>query len=790
MTHPKCHKCRKSHKHRDKKDCKSCRVITKKDFLDRYCKVARTVVIDKPGKYCLGENIKFEGEEVGQVAIRIVADNVKLDLCCNVLQQVNTTTDVTGIVIGDGDVHKNITITNGSILKFTGRGIGAFNSEAANGKSFEDLTFTDLTILECGTTASFVFASGIDLGSNGSENLWDPAVTAAYKNVIIERCNVNECIGNGAININTGENVVLRDCQANNLLNDNVGGFVVIYTFAYRFVARNLQMFSCQGNGTKSFGENFRQTGGGLIQTFNGYLKDCQFNDSFGEYEGIVNTNLSLSQDTVYENCQFNNTTGRGGFVNGVHLSDGTDTLSPSKGLKYINCQFNNTSRIGDDFGFQLIGGYTGLTSADVIFENCEAVGVKAGRDLGFGFAMRVNSEDVPSHIGNISGVTFRNCVAGKIRAGRGAVGFMTYHQNQSISGEFSVNKNVTYDNCIAYDIRGASNATIPNSKEKEVCGIWYGAFLFVQNQLYGPSTNLLIKNCRISDVHAVPPEGFPISPFSAGILTRGVSRPVLCNNSVSDCDRGILLTGTDDIAPYWIFQLAATKADALAFPPIVVDLVVSVPPATASQTFTNTDQGNMVDIDPVVDPWSVDVQRNIINAWPVDLNTLGWELGDAILYSSNGGDDIQPLVSGTTYYVVLSLPGRSKDGLIQENKVDNCILAGYENNIINAPGLTTTYPDTASAWLNNVALLNGINYKIRWSGPANPIDCGTIGSIPAAGNKYYNLSLSDRTPLWEIAVAYPEGAIVQHPECTLWVANAATLAGEEPGVSPKWDLF
>ena len=867
----KCGKCHKCHKRKHKKSCKDCHVITKRDFLDKEtCKLSKTYVIDKPGKYCLGESIDFEPIEIFQIqaAIQILSDDVKLDLCCNKLEQVNGVFDVTGIRIGqdfsETEVFKRITITNGTILKFTGEGIGAFNlAIAVTGESFEDLTFTDLKVLECGSSPSFFFASGIDLDSFGSQILAFPDVPAAYKNVIIKRCNVNKCLGNGAIQVFTGENVIIRDTQANNLVNAEV----VFGTFAYALWVRNLQMSNCQGNGTTETDpfSSFSQVGGIIPQdSVNVQIKDCQFNDTSGVAPAIINSNLSTVHNGTFENCQFNNS--RGGKdtyqIWGVHLSDAPFIPFSADGLKFINCQFNSAQRTDPNPGPSLIGGFTAVTAKNITFVNCEATRIfTPGNDeFCVGFLTETYLADVTAEVGNARNIVYRNCIASDIENQDGAaIGFYVDIGNNSIIGEHPELKNVVFDNCIASDIRSTSS-------EKEVAGIYYGVPEKDFNGFHGRQTNLFVKNCRICDVFS---NRETPSPLSAGIVTNSTRRPVICNNSVSDCDRGILLTGTDDLVTDTIFQLATTKENALAFPPIIIDLgggvtitgvtdtnqivgpfnaiiaeysppfttpaigpgglasgadvepgifacdplapnsldgqvgfcrrggcaftdkttnvedaggittvIVSTggafifggPPTGNNVTvmISNSDGNQLIDaiennievtitIDTVpslatfhsfdnqntttviVPPTAVDSNLNLIDTFPQSLTALGWEIGDEILYtSSDPSDPIVGLENDTTYFAVVSKPGFSENGLIQNNKVDNCSTSGYQDD---------KTPETSSAWVDNNAFNNGPtpahdeNYNIKWSGVA-PVLEGDLSNYPTGSQKAYNISL------------------------------------------------
>ena len=129
----------------------------------------------EPGKYCLGENIAFAPLTQFTPAINILSDDVHLDLCSNTLTQANLTPNAYGVQIGEGysytdpnAVLRNITITNGSITNFSAIGIFCYNGSldfvtGAEGLPFQSLTFTDLNILECGSSPSFDFGLALIL---------------------------------------------------------------------------------------------------------------------------------------------------------------------------------------------------------------------------------------------------------------------------------------------------------------------------------------------------------------------------------------------------------------------------------------------------------------------------------------------------------------------------------------------------------------------------------------------------------------------------------------------------
>ncbi len=574
---------------KEKKDCKdrnccdSCHSIKRKDFKQNG-KLSKTFVIDKPGKYCLCESVDFEPVDQDAVAIQILANDVTLNLCGNTLSQSNDTLEVFAIQIGEGfsysdpdHVLKNINITNGNITNFTGSGIFCYNAsfdEPTAQAAFESLTFTDLNILDCGSQPSFVVA-GIYLESFADINLYDPSTRVAYKNIIIENCNVNRCLGNGSIYINTADDLVIKSVQANDLSTEVslLGG-----PSAYIIHSRNLVMINCQGNGTKDLDPAaFSSNIGSFIEfCVNLTIQNCQFNDIYGESDPIVaSAFFNNVQNAIFENCQFNNA--RGGElvnqVNGVHMSDLPFQETQGNGIKFINCQFNGITRSATGTpvpGFNNICAGTRLiTLRNVVFENCQASnnGTEHPSFDCFGFFVGTVPEDPVSGFANTRNVTFFNCVISDIQSSKKqGVGIYFDVENINRTGVQSSLYNTVVENCVIERIRSGSTVDL-------IAGIAEGIRDRNLAQPFPAEFNLYVKNCRISDVRSL---GAEISPLSAGIVAQSVDRPVITENSLSDCDRGILLTGTNEIIPNG-FQVAASLEDALAFPPVFIPLDVQL---------------------------------------------------------------------------------------------------------------------------------------------------------------------------------------------------------------------
>ena len=578
-----------------------CIQITSEDFMDETGHLTKSYVITEPGKYCLGESIYFEPDTAYIPAIQILSDDVYLDLSGFELVQANTFGNVYGILIGEGlfytnpnAVYKNIGITNGIIRNFTESGIFCYNASFDNivdptflQLSFQSIALTDLDILECGDpTIGTGFGVGIafDYADVFFRNLSELFFPVAHKNIIIDNCRVNRCNGIVAIDVNLGDNIIIRNTQANDLTDASSFGL----TGAYYITSKNVQMVGCQGN-------NARQTNpatvGGQVGSFlqrcvNVYVQDCQFNNAYGESSGIINFNCSNSVGFVAENCQFNSARGGAGavIIVGLHMSDSAYQRTEGNGMKFINCQFNGASVNGDRTANLLMGGFLAITLRNVVFEGCQAANITNDGPLGhvFGFWVESDASDPIPAYASLTDITFSNCVVSDVMNLRGttAVGYFCGAAGQTRNGQQGQYRNAVFNNCIAERI-------YTNSTTSLCVGIYAGLnTAFIPTRQYAKEVNAFVDNCYVADVRS---NSASPSARSAGIMMNAVSRPVISHNTVNDCDRGILLTGVNAITPSSLFQLASSSANALAVPPIPVDLIGTSTYATgtASQGVT-----------------------------------------------------------------------------------------------------------------------------------------------------------------------------------------------------------
>jgi len=663
-------------------------------------------------------------------------------------------------------VLENITVTNGTIRDFSAIGIFSYNGSFDGGASelsFKNLQFLDLNIVNCGLLEDPLdFGQGINLDSAVSLR-GRQVQDFSYRAVVIQNCHLLDTKGAAAIQIYTVEGLVIDKCQVNGLR--TISDRFDLGLFGITLFGQNIQIFNSQSVNMSYEdsrplvpGGSHNQCGALAIQVSNDILvKDSQFNNVFGRNAYIVNSNLSRCQNDVYINCQFNDY--RGGdlarIVCCVHRSSGFFQATNGKSSRFINCQFNKTridaSNPGGFDGSEL-GGFRSFSTNGDIFEGCQfcdhnvetnenyrAYGALIG-------TLPYAEDETIEDIGGAYCQTFRDCFFNDIKGGPYAVGLFSWVGDINYDFEGiaqytpQIQTNIVMENCIASKIRSIGAHT------EIVAGLMEG-YLASENETRRPNViqtwfskmrNLQIKNCRVSDVRSSS-----AIARSAGILVESVMNPEVSDNSVSDCDRGILLTGTDTLFPN-AFQLATTEEDAIQYPPRFVDISFPIPDASPEQVFSNLTTGNSITIAPsLLDPapFSPPITQDgtvspsydmIFPRNNQDLTSLGWKPGHLIRYNANGGQNIEGLVSGTTYYLVVYSPGFSEDGLISNNKVSKCG-TGFED---------ARPKHTTSAWLSNVAFCNDHNYEIAWKCHV-PVAKGSLHCYPKPKYNTYNISIN-----------------------------------------------
>ena len=759
-------KCQK-HRQPCKKNCKSCKVLIKRDFRDKNtCKLSQTFVISREGKYCLGENIGFEPDVDNSVAILIKASNVILDLCGNKLYQKNDPSlpgqlGAVGIAFEENVSHSNITIKNGTLSGFGGASIKASmlrdGVEPDDQQTLDTISFLNLKILDNGNgTVDTNPVQGVPIFEVGAPptptystgiSLITDALTAVkfqnqyvYQNIIVSECQMIKNTGSSMF-VSYGKNITIKDSQ----LNDaywSLAPFGSQTSNMCLVTGENISIESSSFNNavitTSDAGFVFGSFGVLFNMLLNVQGIDSKFNNSRIEESvvgvsvfagGIVGGSMSNSHWT---NCQFNNSTGTSSTIltNAFHISDVTDVEVSNSGNKFVNCQFNDTSRIGQgvipgDTTGLWINNSRGTTLTDCQFENISSE-FPLVRAVGIRF-ISGKQDPVTDSIGAHKSNTAKNCTFTNIVGAGNAVGVDIVNRNEGqdgVAGEFM---NTVIEDSVITRIVGQDSAA----------GIHVNLLLPTQGESYAFVRNVCIKGNCISEIKGANDDA------TAGILINSTERPIVCDNIINDATNGILMTGSDLINPPFWFQLAADQATALAISSGqqftgYVD-ITGVAPAPGPQTFTPS--AHPVDVVTVngADPAQVKAPENGIDTGAQDLNTLNWVAGEAIDYSNGGGSDIPGLVDGTTYYAIVYVPGFTRNGVIQENKVENCTVSGYRDE----------NSTSANLWINNTAFNNGPspahdeNYSITFPGIfSDKIDTGSLTNFPVSEGKYRNVSI------------------------------------------------
>ena len=359
-----------SSSHRPKeKECRECDfVITAKDI------ACGTVVITKPGYYCLCEDAVFNPSpnQIGNPyigAITIDASNVTLDLRGRTLSQISKAVlNVDGIIVNPG--LTNIIIKNGTVRDFSDAGIRVGAVSTTTVPLVTELSISDIRSFNNGLSTAIADPNGIGDGLGG-------AVILNAQDVTISNCEFNENAYAGLWTFNiTKLSMGNSHCDDNTSANFNFSDFQTTFGGTVAGESADIVITKCTFN---------RNSSGGFALGFN-------ISFAFGS---------NATSNILFDSCQFNDTT--------VTVSDTTIAASlfgsteasgvhaaRINNLTLRNCEANGTSltlNVPLTGGFppvdqqlvNLVRGFALQRTTNATITNCSSSGNTFQNNSGFG---------------------------------------------------------------------------------------------------------------------------------------------------------------------------------------------------------------------------------------------------------------------------------------------------------------------------------------------------------------------------------------------------------------------
>lgn len=515
-------------------------------------------VIDKPGSYCLKEDVSYNPSGTNP-AIYITAAavaNVSLSLGGHTLSQSSKTVlGVNGIVVDPG--LDNVLIANGTVRDFSQTGISVGNFGAP---FVTNLTISGINALNNNTSSAYTEGSGGIL-VNSAEN------------VIVENCNCNQNAVTGFNGFDISQltvldshfddntwgelfgspqtygfalvglyspsnNIYLSNCTFNN--NSSIGFVAGLQLTNVASPVNNVLINSCVANNNnatltdptteadnQALGISIDTVGGavtiencdiiGTAMTFEGEITPGL--GSFNSLVGLLVANINPAGPVTVKNCNIGGQTFTNNVGSGVIVGNQAVSMFEVANDIYIsNCHFaGNTNIEAPITGVPSLLLAEGLDLAgvgNVLVEDCfSGYHTQAAQNPGlpeaeFSYAAGFKISDQPNSItGTPGSVIFRRCAsAGNTDIGGlggGAYGFTTRDYKATTTGT-----NFVFDSCIAenntngigggygFDLYNLENTKVINNyAEGNDVGINVSDFGLTVNSNYIVSANVLLAN-------------------------------------------------------------------------------------------------------------------------------------------------------------------------------------------------------------------------------------------------------------------------------------------------------
>ncbi len=525
--------------------CHSCYTLTEKDFRHNG-RIDKTFVIDRPGKYCLGETIHWDPKCHDKAAIIIDACNVLLDLCGHELKQINCEHRAVGIHVKTG--HDTVSIINGAVRHFTQLGIVV---DGGNSNIFLGNDDSYLKVTNCGHGSKFAFLDceteepilqgGILLGQTkafeerGYYTYQGRINTARIVNVYAEKnAPTGMYVGVGS-DILVQNSLFCRNAETRKAHYSNPIAIGNAFVDEHTTIAMGVLCIANRDFGDEDsvtidftnchFDENSATGDTPVVFGFDaGYnidgltLRKCTFNanqgtgattsNGFGIYPCIIGGNKGV----LVEDCEavdnFSNYFTSGFHHSGRNLSFNPEKMTPGEGLVYRRCKSLRNTASGS-LDFVGVSAFEFYFSLGLTVEDCESLNNKATslnpaayasvQGMIFGGRASLN--------GPIKNVSISDChVAGNTVKGDGDVeGIIVFGASNNVVIKDSVIQN---NSGAGFDV-----------------GIWT---LFQDDDL----SRIVVQNCTIEDENI-------------GIYSNGDANSLFEFNTITDADIGIFLDGS-----------------------------------------------------------------------------------------------------------------------------------------------------------------------------------------------------------------------------------------------------
>ncbi len=619
-------------------------------------------------------------------AITIASDDVYIDMKNYTLAQGDSSPGIIGFWLEPG--YENISIVNGTVRQFEGAGIASFidladmfvgditNVEgdgtlvtytyqpAAGAPTLQPGDYVNVSgvdpsqyngfslLVESTTPTSFTVAD-LSTGtyvSGGEVTVNDPENQKTLKNLLFENLTVIDNCPNGISNGALAATGLSLDCY---LPNNNS-------RYLDTFVYSNVQIENCRinHNGIK-----------GVVSknADNIHIQNTQINNTYSEQGGIFIYGLDMRScrnlKMVDSECNYTNN-----GVSQVNVVTVAGTLqSTNRNGVFQGCQFNCTTAVGtpnppSPFGGFFCGGFFSIQQKNMLYENCQFNDTKTVNwQVNNGYHC---SDTFPSP-GNGSN-KFVNCQFNGLQ-NDGPSEFMAGICYNDID-------NLIVEDCQFAKYRNNYGSVSPAQYPKgNTFGIYYqGSSADAANLDVYNMECCRVKNTTITDFQGDGPvAGIMFIDVSFLPVQGELTNVVLENNVISE----MVSTSTfHRVAGIISFGSLEGRPEAKPF--LVKNFVVDGNTITDVKRTVEGETSNVAGI-------YLDSVTN-----PVVTNNTIIATTNGILFTNHEETGLKV----------------TNNGLVQNNRVSNCSVAGY---------VDTTENGTTSAWLQNVSYLNPVAYDI-----------------------------------------------------------------------------